>query len=99
METINQYYPESVTQPSEFLKELLEEIKMTPKEFAVMTRNPVKTILAVLNGDYPITPDMAIAFEQVLRVPAHFWNEAQINYDDYKARINCQKNVEQTQIV
>ncbi len=94
MATINQYYPESVTHPSEFLIEILEEQQMGAKEFAVKTGKPEKTISAVLKGRSSITPEMAILFEQVLKVPAHFWIESQKNYDEYKARLDYQENIE-----
>lgn len=94
MATINQYYPESVTHPSEFLIEILEEQQMGAKEFAVKTGKPEKTISAVLKGKSAITPEMAILFEQVLKVPAHFWIESQKNYDEYKARLDYQESIE-----
>lgn len=95
MATINQYYPETVTHPSEFLKEILEEKEINSKEFAIKTGKPEKTISAVLKGKSAITTEMAIFFEQVLKVPAHFWIEAQRNYDEYKGRIEYQKIIEE----
>lgn len=98
MATINQYYPESVTHPSEFLIEILEEQQMGAKEFAVKTGKPEKTISAVLKGRSSITPEMAILFEQVLKVPAHFWIESQKNYDEYRARLDYQENIESAKV-
>lgn len=95
MATINEYYPESVTHPSDFLIESLEEKQIGAKEFAVKTGKPEKTITALLKGESSITPDMAILFEQVLKIPAHFWIEAQRNYDEYIARVNFQEKIEQ----
>lgn len=95
MTTINQYYPESVTHPSAILQEVLEEKQMGAKEFAIKTGKPEKTISMVLNGKSAITPDMAIRFEQVLRIPSHFWNEAQKNYDEYKARVKYQSSIDE----
>ncbi|WP_373060451.1 ImmA/IrrE family metallo-endopeptidase [Zunongwangia sp. H14] len=95
MAAINQYYPESVTHPSEILIESLEEKNIGAKEFAIKTGKPEKTITALLKGESSITPEMAILFEQVLKIPAHFWLEAQRNYDEYLARINFQKNIDE----
>jgi addiction module HigA family antidote len=95
MATINQYYPESVTHPGEILLEALEERKIGKKEFAVKTGKPEKTISAVLKGESSITPDMAILFEQVLKIPAHFWMNAQKNFDEYLARIEYQRTIEE----
>lgn len=94
MGTINKYYPESVTHPKEILIESLEENNIGAKEFAVKTGKPEKTITAVLKGESSITPDMAVLFEQVLKIPVHFWLEAQKNYDEYKARVSYQANIE-----
>ena len=94
MATINKYYPESVTHPKEILIESLEENNIGAKEFAVKTGKPEKTISAVLKGESSITPDMAVLFEQVLKIPVHFWLEAQKNYDEYKARVSYQTNIE-----
>ena len=62
MAIINQYYPESVTSPAEFLLETLEEKQMGAKEFAIKTGKPEKTISAVIKGKSAITPDMALLF-------------------------------------
>ena len=93
MASINKYYPESVTHPGLFLEESLEEKGIGPKEFAVKTGKPEKTISAILNGNSAITSDMAILFEQVLKIPAHFWLEAQKNFDEYKARLKYQESI------
>ena len=94
MATINTYYPESVTHPKEILSEALAENTIGPKEFAVRTGKPEKTITAVLKGESAITPDMAVLFEQVLKIPVHFWLEIQKNYDEYNARISYQANIQ-----
>jgi addiction module HigA family antidote len=94
MAIINKYYPESVTHPKEILIESLEEKNIGAKEFAVKTGKPEKTITAVLKGESSITPDMAVLFEQVLKIPVHFWLEAQKNYDEFKARVSYQTNIE-----
>jgi len=83
---INEYIPSIVFHPGETLAEKLEEIGMGPKEFAVRTNKPEKTIHAVLNGTSSITPEMAVLFEQVLKIPAHFWLNRQLSYDEWKAR-------------
>lgn len=93
MLSINQYFPESVTHPGEILLEALEERNLGSKEFAVKTGKPEKTISAVLNGESSITPDMAVLFEQVLKIPANFWLEAQRNFDEYIAKVSYQQTL------
>lgn len=86
MEKQNQYSPSVVFHPGETLAEKLDEMEMGPKEFALRTGKPEKTIIAVLKGESSITPDMAVQFENATRIPAHFWMNHQRSYDEYLAR-------------
>lgn len=82
----NEYIPPVVFHPGETLAEKLQEMAMGPKEFALRTGKPEKTITAVLKGGSSITPDMAVQFEVVTKIPAHFWMNHQKSYDEYIAR-------------
>lgn len=90
MEIQNQYFPDTVSHPGETLAEKLDEMEMGPKEFAVRTSKPEKTIIAIMKGESAITPDMAIQFEQVTRIPAHYWMNHQRGYDEFIARVKRQ---------
>ncbi|HEX6847101.1 MAG TPA: ImmA/IrrE family metallo-endopeptidase, partial [Chitinophagaceae bacterium] len=95
METANQYYPQSRPHPGDTLAEKLGEMSMGPKEFALRTGKPEKTITAVLNGESSITSDMAVQFEAVTKIPAHFWINHQKAYDEYIAREKRQAVIEE----
>lgn len=82
----NQYIPQTVSHPGETLDEKLEEMNMGPKEFAVRTAKPEKTIIAIIKGESSITADMAVQFESVTKIPAHFWLNSQRAYDECVAR-------------
>jgi len=82
----NQYFPQSVPHPGATLGEKMEEMGMGPKEFALRTDKPEKTIIAIMNGTSSITPDMAILFESVTKIPANYWMNHQQGYDEYVAR-------------
>jgi HTH-type transcriptional regulator / antitoxin HigA len=82
----NQYTPQSRPHPGETLEEKLEEMGMGPKEFALRTSKPEKTIIAVLKGQSAITSDMAVQFEHVTNIPAHFWMDHQRSFDENIAR-------------
>ncbi|HPY82256.1 MAG TPA: ImmA/IrrE family metallo-endopeptidase, partial [Bacteroidales bacterium] len=86
MTTINQFKPDIVFHPGETLAEKLRELTMGPKEFAVRTGKPEKTIIAIIKGDSSLTSEMAVLFESVLKIPANFWLKKQFRYDEYKAR-------------
>lgn len=83
----NQFHPQIAFHPGETLGEKLGELGMGPKEFALRTGKPEKTIIAVLTGKSSITPEMAVQFEHVLKIPAHFWLNMQRSYDEYLARV------------
>jgi addiction module HigA family antidote len=82
----NQYSPQTVSHPGTTLAEKLNELGMGPKEFAIRTGKPEKTIIAILKGNSSITPDMAVQFENALKIPAHFWLNRQHQYDEFIAR-------------
>lgn len=90
----HQYLPSIVFHPGETLAEKLEEMEMGPKEFAIRAGKPEKTISAVLKGDSSITPDMAVQFENVTKIPASFWMDHQKSYDEYIARERHQSSIE-----
>src|SRR5882757_3400842 len=91
----NQYNPQSVPHPGATLEEKLEEMGKGPKEFALRTGKPEKTITAILKGDSSITPDMAVQFENVTKIPAHFWMNHQRGFDEYIAREKRKAVIEQ----
>lgn len=96
MATLTQYYPQTISHPGATLAEILAEKEMGAKEFSVRTGKPEKTISDVLNGKSGITPEMGILFEQVLKIPSHFWVNRQRTYDEYLARIEYQKTIEES---
>ena len=91
----NQYFPQSVPHPGETLAEKMAEMGMDSKEFAILTGKPEKTICAVLSGKSAITPDMAVQFESVTKIPAHFWMNSQRGYDEFLAREKYQQTIEE----
>lgn len=86
MASVNEFYTDIAFHPGETLAEKLEELKMGPKEFSIRTGKPEKTIIAILKGDSSITPEMAVLFESVLKIPARFWIKRQFSFDEYRAR-------------
>lgn len=86
MATFRKFIPQVRFHPGITLNEKLEEMEMSVKEFALRTSKPEKTIFAVIGGNSSVTPDMAVAFESVTKIPAHFWLNKQRGYDEYIAR-------------
>jgi addiction module HigA family antidote len=69
--------------PGETLTEKLQELGMGPKEFAIRTGKPEKTIIAVLEGKTSITPEMAVLFEMVTSISTGYWLNAQRSFDSF----------------
>ncbi len=82
----NQYIPTIVFHPAATLREKLQEMGMGIKEFALRTGKPEKTIIAVLNEESSLTPEMAVLFENVTKIPADFWINKQARYNEFIAR-------------
>ena len=80
------FEPDYAVHPGETLKEKLEELEMSPKEFSIRTGKPVKTISEIINCKSSITPDMAVQFEKVLGISAGFWIRHQADYNEFVAR-------------
>jgi HTH-type transcriptional regulator/antitoxin HigA len=89
MATVNEFFTDIAFHPGETLAEKLDELKMGPKEFAIRSGKPEKTIIGILKGESSITPEMAVLFESVLKIPARFWIKRQYAFDEYKAFSIC----------
>ena len=83
---INEFHTDIVFHPGETLSEKLEELKLSPKEFATFTEISEETIMSILKGEASVTPEMAVLFEKILKIPASFWIKRQSNYNKYKTK-------------
>ena len=90
----NEYRPETVSHPGLTLAEKLKELGMGNKEFSVRVNKPEKTITAITKGGSSITAEMAVKFEDVLKIPASFWLSRQRRYDEYKARVKRNEDIQ-----
>ena len=73
--------------PGETLRKTLETIVMTRAELAERTGRPKKTINEVIAGKAAITAETALQLERVLGIPASFWNNLERNYQEARARL------------
>jgi addiction module HigA family antidote len=87
----NQYFPQSLPHPGETLAEKLEEMGMTSIEFAECTGKTEKIINNILDGNCDITYDIALKFEEVTRIPVHFWINNQQHYNEFIERKKIKK--------
>lgn len=82
----NEYAPDYVSPPGETLIEVLEMMGMSQAELAERTGRAKKTINEIVKGKAPITPKIALEFENVLGISASFWNNRESRFRECFAR-------------
>jgi addiction module antidote protein HigA len=85
----DKYCPDIAVPPGDTLLEVIEGMGMTQAELAERMGRPKKTINEIIKGKSAITQDTAIQLERVLNIPAHFWNNLEMNYRADLARISA----------
>ena len=66
--------------PGMTIKEVLEDRHMTQKELATRMDMSEKHISKLINGEVPLTQDVAMRLERVFGVEASFWNGLEAAY-------------------
>ncbi|KAA3658336.1 MAG: addiction module antidote protein, HigA family [Chloroflexi bacterium] len=90
----NQFRPDYVSIPGETLLETLETIGMSQAELANRMGRPKKTINEIIQGKTAITAETALQLALVLGVPASFWLNREQQYQEAKARIAEEEQLE-----
>ncbi|MFZ5968392.1 MAG: HigA family addiction module antitoxin [Bacillota bacterium] len=90
----NDYYPNIAIPPGVTLKEYLEDVGMSQAELAKRTGITTKHISEIINGKAPISQDTSLKLENVLGIPASFWNNLEMNYQETKARLDAEKEIQ-----
>lgn len=83
----NQFIPDYASPPGNTLVDILELQGMSQVELAKRLGINKKTINEIIKGKAPITSETAIKLENVLGVPAHFWNTREQQYREVLARL------------
>ena len=84
-------YTDSPIHPGIHLKETIAELGISQTELAGRIGLSRKVINEIIAGKAPISANTSILLERVLKVPAHFWNNLQNNYDLNIAYLNQQE--------
>lgn len=77
--------------PGETILEILENRGITQAELAKRLDRPLKTLNGIIKGKVAITPETALQLEQVLGIPAGFWNNLESQYQETRLRIESNK--------
>lgn len=80
--------------PGETIKEQLEDRGMSQLEFADRMGYSTKFISQLLNGKVALTHPTALRLESVLGIPARFWNNLEVLYQEDLARIDQHRELE-----
>ena len=88
------FEPDYAVLPGETLKEVMDSLSMSQKELALRTGLTVQSINRILKGEQPITYETANKLELATDVPAHFWNNLEINYRGQLAKIREKQQLE-----
>lgn len=83
------------TPPGATIREQLNSIGMTQKEFAVRMDISEKHISRLINGEVQLTQDMAVRLEVVLGVPANFWNNLEAIYREKLIKIEAENTMDE----
>lgn len=68
--------------PGEMLEEKLQEMEMSVEEFAEQAHQKVQLVKKIIATKASVTPEIAVAFQMVTGIPAHFWVNLQHDYDN-----------------
>ncbi len=91
---INEYQPDYVVLPGDVLAYELELRGMIQQELAKRTGLTPKHIVSIVKGKSAITSETAIKFERALGMPADYWLSLESQYQEIKARIAEEEQLE-----
>ena len=66
--------------PGTTIKEYLDRLGMTQKEFSFRMDMPEEHVCKLINGEVQLTPEVVERLGLVLGVPAKFWNNLEVLY-------------------
>ena len=90
----NQYIPDYVIHPGEYIEEILEVREMKKQDFAKRCGLSVKTVSQILNQKVLFSSDIAMHFERVLGISAELIMNMITNYQMYESRLKDKAELE-----
>lgn len=81
--------------PGETIKEMLEDRRMSQKEFAARMDYTEKHISKLIHGEAALSQETALRLELVLGAPASFWNRLEAGYREDLQRVKQEKLAEE----
>lgn len=81
--------------PGMTIKEVLEDRHMTQKELATRMDMSEKHISKLINGEVPLTQDVAMRLERVFGVEASFWNGLEAAYREAILKVEYENSIDE----
>lgn len=81
--------------PGETIREVLDDRKMTQKEFSCRMDMSQKHISHLINGEVQLTNDMALRLEMVLGIEASFWNNLERQYREKLVKVEMENQMDE----
>lgn len=81
--------------PGMTIKEVLEDRHMSQKELATRMDMSEKHISKLINGEVPLTQDVAMRLERVFGVEASFWNGLEANYREKILKVEYENSIDE----
>ncbi|WP_323727199.1 HigA family addiction module antitoxin [Veillonella sp.] len=77
------------------IKEVLEDRHMSQKELATRMDMSEKHISKLINGEVPLTQDVAMRLERVFGVEASFWNGLEASYREKILKVEYENSIDE----
>lgn len=90
----HEFKPDYVVLPGESIKEMIDYMGLTQKDFARRLEISEQSLIRILQGKQPITHETALKLELVTGVSNEFWIAREANYQKHLARLEDEKNEE-----
>ena len=87
------FAPDYAVPPGKTLQEIMASLGMSQREMAMRTGLTVQTLIRIFKGDQPISYETASRLELVTGVPARYWNNLELQYQEQIARLAEQKRM------
>jgi len=89
-----EFEPDYAVSPGTTLLEVMESLEMSQKDLALRTGLTEQTLNRIFKGEQPISYETANRLELVTQVPARFWNNLEVQYQEQKAKLDERKRLE-----
>lgn len=88
------FVPDYAVPPGKTLQEVMASLGMSQREMAMRTGLTVQTLIRIFKGDQPISYETANRLELVTGVPARYWNNLELQYQEQLTRLAEQKRLQ-----